>query len=338
MSGKVLVARQDDMGDVLLAGPAIRAVAAHADTVTALVGPRGQAAAAHLPGVDETIVWRAPWIDHHPDPVTPGDLDRLSTLVRSAAPDAALVFTSFHQSPLPLALMLRLAGVPWIGATSVDYPGSLLDLRHRVDDDIPEAERALSLAQAAGFRLPPGDDGRLAVCRPLPDVSGLVSEPGYIVVHPGASAPARRWPPERCARTVTTLTAAGYRVVVTGSSDERGLTKAVAGHAAVDLGGRTTFTELAAVLANAGVVVAPNTGPAHLASAVGTPVVSLFSPVVPTVRWAPYGVPAVVLGDHDAPCRDSRARECPIPGHPCLARITEHDVLLAVRTLGKVSV
>lgn len=68
--------------------------------------------------------------------------------------------------------------------------------------------------------------------------------------------------------------------------------------------------ELAAVLDRAECVVAANTGPAHLAAAVGTPVVSLFAPVVPVERWRPYGVPVVVLGDRTAPCRGTRARAC----------------------------
>jgi ADP-heptose:LPS heptosyltransferase len=76
----------------------------------------------------------------------------------------------------------------------------------------------------------------------------------------------------------------------------------------------------------------PNTGPAHLAAAVGTPVVSLFAPVVPAARWAPYGVPGVILGDQCAACRDTRARTCPIPGHPCLA-VDACDVVDAVHRL-----
>jgi ADP-heptose:LPS heptosyltransferase len=79
--------------------------------------------------------------------------------------------------------------------------------------------------------------------------------------------------------------------------------------------------------------VAGNTGPAHLAAAVGTPVVPLFAPVVPAARWAPYGVPTVLLGDQDAPCRDTRARECPVPGHPCLTSVTPQDVVAAVEKL-----
>ncbi|MGY1727145.1 glycosyltransferase family 9 protein [Geodermatophilus sp. SYSU D01062] len=325
--GTVLVARLDNAGDVLLQGPLVRAVAAAAARVVFLAGPAGAEAAALLPGVDEVWTWACPWILGDPPPVDAADLAALTDRVRALAPDEAVVSTSFHQSPLPLALLLRTAGVPRVSAISVDYPGSLLDVRHRVDDDLPEPERALSLARAAGFDLPDGDDGRLAVRRPLPRTG---HEPGYVVLHPGASVPARAWPAERCAEAVEALADAGHRVLVTGGPGERALTAAVAGTRGTDLGGATSLPEMAALLDGAAAVVVGNTGPAHLAAAVGTPVVSLFSPVVPAVRWAPYGVPTVLLGDQDAPCRDTRARVCPVPGHPCLSSVSAADVVAAV--------
>ncbi|AXB42394.1 glycosyltransferase family 9 protein [Amycolatopsis albispora] len=333
MSRRVLVVRSDNLGDVLLAGPAVRAVAANADEVSFLAGPRGRAAAELLPGVDRVLSWCAPWIDPEPPAATPASLGELRDRVRAVRPDRALVLTSFHQSPLPMALALREAGVPWIGAISEDYPGSLLDLRHRVDGDPPEPERALSLAEAAGFRLPPGDDGKLAITGPLPDVTALTGEPGYVVVHPAASAPAREWGAERYAEAVEALVEHGYRVVLTGAPGDRELSRRIACPGALDLTGHTDLRELAAVLAGAAVVVAPNTGPAHLAAAVRTPVVSLFAPVVPAARWAPYGVPVELLGDQDAACRDSRARRCPVAGHPCLNRVGAAEVLTAVRRL-----
>jgi ADP-heptose:LPS heptosyltransferase len=327
VSRTVLVVRLDNAGDVLLQGPLVRAVAASAERVVFLAGPAGAEAAALLPGVDEVWTWRCPWIDATPSPVDAADIAALTDRMRALAPDEALISTSFHQSPLPLALVLRTAGVPRISAISVDYPGSLLDVRHHVDDDLPEPERALSLARAAGFDLPPGDDGLLAVRRPLPPID---HEPGYVVVHPGASVPARAWPADRFAEAVEALSDEGHRVLVTGGPGERALTAAVAGTRGVDLGGATSLPEMAAVLDGAAAVVVGNTGPAHLAAAVGTPVVSLFSPVVPAERWAPYGVPTVLLGDQSAPCRNTRARECPVPGHPCLTSVTAQDVVAAV--------
>src|SRR4051794_39691438 len=110
----VLAVRLDNDGDVLLAGPAIRALAAGAARVTLLCGPRGRQAAELLPGVDEIVCWRAPWIDPDPFPVDPADVDALVRRVAALGVDRALIFGSFHQSPLPTALVLRMAGVPWI--------------------------------------------------------------------------------------------------------------------------------------------------------------------------------------------------------------------------------
>ena len=150
-TGTVLVARLDSMGDMLLSGPAIRAVARTAERVVVLAGPRGEPAANLLPGVDETFVWCSPWIDPDPPAIDRDDVARL--VERLTDMDEAVILTSFHQSPLPLALLLRLAGVRRISAISDDYPGSLLDLRHRVEQAIPEADRALSLVEAAGFQI-----------------------------------------------------------------------------------------------------------------------------------------------------------------------------------------
>jgi ADP-heptose:LPS heptosyltransferase len=319
---------------VLVCGPAVRAVAAGAGHVTLLAGPAGAAAARLLPGVDEVLVWRCPWIDPDPPAVTEADLAELVAAIRARAIEQAVILTSYHQSPLPLALLLRLAGVARITAASEDYPGSLLDVRHRAGvDDLAEPERQLSTVAAAGFALPAGDDGRLAVRRPLPPTGELVAGRGYVVLHPGASAPARQWTADRFAATAALLAGAGYHVVVTGGPAERELVRMVAGRHGVDLAGRTDLAQLASVLARAGALVCGNTGPAHLAAAVGTPVVSLFSPVVPAQRWAPYAVPSVVLGDQHAPCRGTRARVCPVEGHPCLQSVRPPDVLAAVRTL-----
>jgi ADP-heptose:LPS heptosyltransferase len=328
-----LVVRLDSDGDVLLAGPAIRAVAEGASQVTLLCGPRGARAAGLLPGVDELIVHRAPWIDPEPPPV-----DRATTLalvddLAGRAIDDALILTSFHQSALPTALLLRLAGVPRIAAISEDYPGSLLDVRHRVPDDLHEVERGLSLVATLGYRLADGDDRLRVHAMPAPPC--VAASRPYLVVHPGASVPARAWPPDRCRELVGALAARGERVVVTGGPDEATLTAFVAegaGPDVTDLGGRTTLGELAGVLAGATAVVVGNTGPAHLAAAVGTPVVSLFARTVPERRWRPWRVPHELLLV-DVPCAGCRARVCPLPDQPCLREIGACDVLAALDRL-----
>ncbi|MCP1501964.1 ADP-heptose:LPS heptosyltransferase [Curtobacterium herbarum] len=332
---RVLVARLDSFGDVLVAGPAVRAVAAGADHVTLLCGPQGAPAGALLPGVDSLRVWAAPWVTETVRPLDDAVLAEFRALVAEERPDEAVVLTSFHQSPLPLAMLLRLAGVPRVSGASVDHPGSLLDVRLRpgedLPEDVPEPERALRIADAAGFALPDGDDGRLRVRSD--DSAVLPAEVAaldrYVVVHPGASVEARSWPPAAHRALVAAYDRLGIPVVVTGSPGERGLTAEVAGTTGIDLGGRTSPAVLAEVLAGAEVVVVGNTGPAHLAAAVGARIVSLFSPVVPAVKWAPYAEHVELLGDQDAPCRLSRARECPVPGHPCLSGVSVDEVLAA---------
>lgn len=363
---RVLAARTDAAGDVLVCGPAIRALAARAAHVTMLCGPRGRLATELLPGVDDIIEWPVPWIEAEPGRVDPDATQALIDEVRRRGIDEALIFTSYHQSALPLALLLRLAGVRRIAAISDDYPGSLLDVRHRVPAGVPEPERALSLAAAAGYPLPDDDLGVLRVAlppRPRGGVFGdgapgdeVLADPAFaggtfaggtfagraragaargggVVVHPSASVPARACPPERCAEIVRALAEAGHRVLVTGGPGDGALTAQVAGTSGVDLGGRTTLAELADLLAGADVLVSGNTGPAHLAAAVGTPVVSLYAPTVPFAQWGPYRVPSVRLGDQLAGCRDTRAKLCPVDGHPCLSTVDPAAVVAAVDLL-----
>jgi ADP-heptose:LPS heptosyltransferase len=303
-----------------------------------LTGSTGAHAARLLPGVDEVMVWPCPWIAADPPPVDRDDIDGLVARLAAAEIDEAVVLTSFHQSALPTALLLRMAGVSRVTAISDDYPGSLVDVRVPSPPDGPEPVRMLAVARAAGFPLPPGDDGRLALQGIPPLPVDLRPRERFVVVHPGTSAPARAHPTTAWREVVSTLTDRGWSVVVTGSADETALTAAVASgvdHSmrAYDLGGRLTLAQLGALLTQAAVVVVANTGPAHLAAAVGTPVVSLFSPVVPASRWRPFGVPTVLLGDQSAECRGTRARRCPIEGHPCLSQVSAEAVVAAVEAL-----
>src|SRR3954451_12495618 len=338
MTGHVLVARLDNLGDVLLAGPAVRAIAAGSTRVTMLAGPNGAEAAAMLPGVDQVEVFRAPWIDPDPEPLDPEAVEGLRERLSALRPDRLVILTSFHQSPLPLALVARMAGVPHVSAISPDYPGSLLDVRHTVDGSLHEVERALSLAARLGYSLPAGDDGRLrvrGVRRHSPTRPGVP----YVVVHPGCSVPARTWPAGRFADLVDLLAAGDTSVFLTGARSERGLVARIAGEprpGVVDLSGRTDLAGLAAVLSNACVLVTGNTGPAHLAAAVGAPVVSVFPPTVPAFRWRPWGVPTLVLGDQDIGCAGCRAQTCPVPGHPCVSSVLPEQVLDAIRRLSPV--
>ena len=94
MNGNVLVVRLDSLGDMLICGPAIRAVAASADRVTVLAGPDGLEAARLLPGVDEILEFDCPWIRANAAPVDPRAKQKLLTVLMARATD-----TRQHNSP-----------------------------------------------------------------------------------------------------------------------------------------------------------------------------------------------------------------------------------------------
>lgn len=162
-------------------------------------------------------------------------------------------------------------------------------------DDVHEVLRVLAVTTAAGapsvgtdLELPLTPASR-AEARRLLGGPGQSHGP-YVCLHPGASRPANRWPPERFAAVGDRLVSAGHRVVLTGSPAEGPVTAAVASAMTapvVDLAGRTSVVTLAAVLAGARLVVSNDTGAAHVAAAVQAPGVVVFHAGGDPARWAP---------------------------------------------------
>lgn len=153
-----------------------------------------------------------------------------------------------------------------------------------------EVARWCRLLSETGIPAPPD---RLAL--PSPEIDGLERFAGATVVHPGASAPSRRWPWRRWAAVARRELRKGHRVVVTGTRPERERCVLVARDAGVPLedvlAGRTTPLELAGVVGSAALVLCGDTGVAHLATAFGTPSVVLFGPVSPREWGPPADVP-----------------------------------------------
>jgi heptosyltransferase II len=155
-----------------------------------------------------------------------------------------------------------------------------------------------------------------------------------IGVFPGSNAPSRRWPPQSFAALVARLTARGARVVVFGGPAERDLTAQVAGTHAVDLGGQTDLPLLAAGLQACSMVISNDSGPLHVAAAVGTPTISLWGAGDPQVT-GPLGPAQRLVRHPELPCVPCARNVCPRSGHgtrladahnECLALITVDDV------------
>jgi ADP-heptose:LPS heptosyltransferase len=156
--------------------------------------------------------------------------------------------------------------------------------------------------------------------------------PGAVVVHPGAAFAGRRWPASRFASVCRFLAAAGHDVVVTGSEAERPLAAGIVDASGLPgtatLAGSLTLEQLAALVADASLVVCGDTGVSHLASAYRRPSVTLMGPVSPEL-WGPPIRPQHVVLWHG----DGNGNPWGSTLDPALAQITVEEVLAATNRL-----
>ena len=338
---RVLLVRLDNLGDVLLTTPAFRAIrqALPEAHLALLAGPTGCEVGRLNPDLDETILYRALNEDVYFQ--LPQDPEREMAAVENLRErnfDAAIIFTSYKQSALPAAYLCYLAGIPVRAAGSFEGPGSLLTHRHRYEETVPakhETLRGLELTDFLGFPpvepemvLVPGDEDEEGAAKLL-ERHALER---FVLVHPGASASSRAYPPERYRQVVEGLAEqSGLPVLVTGGPDEDELARRVAGSTGLPLGGETSFGAFAALVGRAAVVVTNNTGTTHVASALKRPVVTVFAGTNPAEQWGPWRTPNRLL-THPVPCAPCYKRVCPI-GHECLTSIAPGTVVDAALRL-----
>jgi ADP-heptose:LPS heptosyltransferase len=337
---RLLCVRLDQIGDVLMTGPALRALRPGRH-ITLLTSHAGAVIAELMPEVDETIVYEAPWMKATADRADPAtDLAMIERL-RALRFDGAVIFTVYSQSPLPAALLCRLSDIPRRLAHCRENPYGLLTdwvserephklVRH-------EVRRQLDLVAVVGAQ---AADERLHVS--VPDaararVDELLAQAGvdrgadWVLVHPGSTASSRRYPPALLAQACRTLAdQQGLALVFSGDRSERALVDEVRPPSAVSLAGRLDLAGLAALVDAAPVLVSGNTGPVHLAAATGTPVVDLYALTNP--QHTPWQVRSRVLF-HDVPCRWCYKSVCPEGHHLCLAGVPSETVVEAVLSL-----
>jgi lipopolysaccharide heptosyltransferase II len=347
---RILCVRLDSLGDVLMCTPAMRALrqAVPGRTLTLLGSPAGAAAQPFIPELDDAIAWDAPWMK-------PAGLNPAAPAARCAAPapiatlaarafDAAVIFTTYTQSALPAALLCQLAGIPLRLAHCRENPYDLLT--DWIPDPEPatlvrhEVQRQLALVQRVGCRnAAPGLSfvpcpADFAAARLRLSAAGVAPNQPWILLHPGASAASRRYPAAHWAQVLRLLTDdPRLPLVLTGSAAEAELVDAIqfaSAVPAISLAGRLTLGELGAALQMAAVAVTNNTGPAHMAAAVGTPVVDLYALTNP--QHTPWHVRNRVLF-HDVPCRFCYKSTCPQGHQACLAGVSPQRFAAAVLEL-----
>jgi ADP-heptose:LPS heptosyltransferase len=250
-----------------------------------------------------------------------------------------------------LALLMFLARIPLRVGTGYRYYSVLFNSRvfeHRRDARRHEVEYNVNLLGPLGCRLPERlDPAGLAVEVPreadlaageMLKQAGVDPGGGFVVIHPGSGGSAREWPLENLGKLASRLAQTeGRSIVVTGGKGEEALAVnlvGLAGSRAVSLAGKCSLKVLAALLRRADLCIAHSTGPLHLAVAVGTPVVGLYSQLTPMSprRWGPYAERARVL----VPDRPADCQECSPPRTlrcACMESITVEEVYRAAKEL-----
>ena len=346
---RILAIRLDNLGDVLVTTPALHAIKASLPQVrlTLLASPIGAQVAALNPDIDDIIVYEAPWMDPwHKLPQDSRREQEMIARIRRRQFDAAIIFTSYHQSPLPAAYLCYLAGIPLRLAASIDGPGSLLTTRHKHPERMMhEVERGLDLVGAIGLTTAETDLVLRVPVQAREGVFDLLSlsgvDPGrpLVVVHAGCSMPARTYPWEMYAEVIDLLIERlGATVALTGSDEERELVERILGRVQADhrrsilaLAGALPFPGLCALIEAADLTITYYSGPMHISAAVKTPVIALFALTNPPEQWGPWRVVHRQLY-HEVSCRLCYSRICPYR-HECLRLVTPEMV---VATAGEV--
>ena len=338
----ILAVRLDNIGDVIMLGPALRAVKETLPQarLTLLASPAGATAAPLLPWIDDVIPWRTIWQDVGNriafDPVRERQL--IDLLAKNEF-DAALIFTSFSQTPHTPGYACYLAGIPLRAGESKEFGGSTLTTElSGATDEIHQVERNLRLIECLGFTVRERqltiaipDEARLAVPALLAQ-AGLDPQQPYLLLHPGASTQARRYPVDRFGVIARLLTRRERPVLVTGVEREAALLEEVTAHApnVHCLLGGTTLAEYAALVEQAALVICNDTLPMHLADAVATPAVILYSGTDYETQWRPRAIRYSLLRRHTS-CYPCYLFECPI-GQPCL-NIAPEEVVDVIESM-----
>lgn len=355
-SPRILVIRPDHLGDLLFSGPALRLLRATFPSarITALVGPWGKGVAERLPGIDEVLTCPFPGFARSP---------KASLL----APYRLLVRESRRLSEFDLAIVLRYDH--WWGALLAHAAG----IPRRWGYDIAECRPFLTLAvpyvrgrheAAQNIRLieagcrtahrSHGDaepDARLIFAvsdeerARIDDVllqRGVGPGDRLVAIHPGAGAAVKYWPPERYAEVGDTLgRRLGVKIIITGSRAELGLAWQVASAMqteAIVAAGETTLGELAALLSRCELAIGSDSGPMHLAVAMGTRTVHMYGPADPALfgPWAPgnEGCHRSLISPMDCvPCNRLDYPREELAAHPCMEGIGVNAVLAEAEAL-----
>ncbi len=337
----ILIVRTDRIGDVVLTLPLVQVLRrAYPDArISFLVRSYTKDIVAGQPGLNNVLLYDE-------DGKAKGFFGILFELRRSHFDLAFVAFPRFR-----IALLLILAGVPTRVGTGYRWYSCLFNKRlfeHRKTSVKHEYEYNLSLAKKIGCSVDEGDLPRLTVGAASKTAAaeelrrlGLSKKDRIAILHPGSGGSARDWRPENFGRLAQRLTDLGWRIVVTGAAGEERLVENVvrgSGRAIATSVGRLSLSAVAAFISTAKLFASNSTGPLHIASAVGTPVIGFYPPILACSpdRWGPVTEKKMVFVPDKTECPLCKGGEC--RGNICMDLIGVDEVVSAAEKLGGATV
>ncbi len=332
---RVAVLRLDHLGDVLLTLPALKALReelprAQIDFIT---GPWGLEAAKMGGQADRVLVFEAPWFARPARAGVWGATEALSRLLRAGGYDAVIDF----RGDLRHAWAARKAGIPLRIGQALTGGRFLLTHPARYYSNLHEIEQNISLLRQAGLfpRALPSWPVFKAGEEDTRTVEKVKRELGlgenFIVLHPLPATPAKRWMAEKWGQLIDGLPGDFDVVMIGVQTDAAYLEEIQKGcrRKVISAAGLFTLPQLAAFLGQCRLFIGVDSGPAHIAAAVGVPVISLFSGTNRVCQWAPWGSQVTVL-QKETECSPCELQECPF-GNECMRRIEVGEVLSLVK-------
>ncbi|WP_343673570.1 glycosyltransferase family 9 protein [Chitinophaga sp.] len=298
---RILVVRPDNMGDLLMSTPAIRALKQTFECeITVLTSSRGALIAGSIPEIDDTIIFDAPWVKTE----SADNLNDIVILLKNKAFDGAVIFTVYSQNPLPSALLVYQAGIPLRLAYCRENPYGLLTqwepdkepyeyIRHQVRRDLDLVGSIGAHTADEQLKLEV-DESLWSQVQSKIAATGLDLEKPWIILHPDVSEERRLYPVAEWAAAVEKLSATlNCQFLLTGLHPNEEMIQALENYPVYSLTGQLDILELITLVRHARLVIAVNTGIIHIAAATGTAVLVIYALTNP--QHTPWNVHSKVL-------------------------------------------
>ncbi|HYG41063.1 MAG TPA: glycosyltransferase family 9 protein [Cytophagales bacterium] len=304
----ILCIRLDNLGDVIMTSPAIRALknSIPGRKVTLLASRGGNGIAKFIPEIDELLIFDTPWEKNANQGSTEGIFQIVEELKKHQF-DAAIIFTVYSQNPLPTAMLCYMSGIPRVAGYCRENPYQLItdwipetepiyEIKHEVVRQLDLVKKLGAIVETEEFSLELPDLDNCRITNKLALLRVDTKKP-FIVMHPGVSELKRQYPVELFAKAAKMISEEmGYQILLTGLESEKSLTEYIAeevGSLAYSLAGQLSLEEMMALLKVSPLLISNNTGPVHMAAAMKTPVVVLYALTNP--QHTPWKVKHKVL-------------------------------------------